>query len=167
MRETEEKAERRHGMKTKCGLDCEECGFQECPGCTETDGRPFGGSCMLAVCCGEKGCENCGRSFEAPCRLKEELIAEFNALGIEDMEEVKSLNALSGTYVNLAYKLPGGQEIRFWDDARVYLGRQQNLSGESDSQDGQRQVLWPCSGRGLPAGKRIWGGRFGRRNRCL
>ncbi len=124
MRETEEKAERRHGMKTKCGLDCEECGFQECPGCTETDGRPFGGSCMLAVCCGEKGCENCGRSFEAPCRLKEELIAEFNALGIEDMEEVKSLNALSGTYVNLAYKLPGGQEIRFWDDSRIYLGNQ-------------------------------------------
>ena len=111
-------------MKTKCGLDCEECGFQECPGCTETDGRPVGGSCMLAVCCDEKGCENCGRSFEAPCRLKEELIAEFNALGIEDMEEVKSLNALSGTYVNLAYKLPGGQEIRFWDDSRIYLGNQ-------------------------------------------
>ena len=61
-------------MKTKCGLDCEECGFKECPGCTETGGRPFGGTCMLAVCCDEKGCENCGRSFEAPCRLKEELL---------------------------------------------------------------------------------------------
>ena len=58
-------------MKTKCGLDCEECGFKECPGCTETGGRPFGGTCMLAVCCDEKGCENCGRSFEAPCRQKE------------------------------------------------------------------------------------------------
>ena len=111
-------------MKTKCGLDCEECGYKECSGCTETDGRPFGGSCMLAVCCDEKGCENCGRAFEAPCRLKEELIAEFNALGIEDMEEVKSLNALSGAFVNLAYKLPGGQEIRFWDDGRIYLGNQ-------------------------------------------
>lgn len=111
-------------MKTKCGLDCEECGFEECPGCMQTDGRPFGGSCMLAVCCDEKGCENCGRAFEAPCRLKEELIAELNALGIEDMEEVKSLNALSGAYVNLAYKLPGGQEIRFWDDSRIYLGNQ-------------------------------------------
>lgn len=40
------------------------------------------------------------------------------------MEEVKSLNALSGAYINLAYKLPGGQEIRFWDDSRVYLGNQ-------------------------------------------
>ena len=113
-------------MKTICGLDCSECGGMEqgCGGCTQTQGRPFGGSCMLAVCCDEKGCENCGRSFEAPCRLKEELIAEFNALGIEDMEEVKSLNALSGAYINLAYKLPGGQEIRFWDDSRVYLGNQ-------------------------------------------
>ena len=116
-------------MKTKCGLDCEECGFKECPGCTETGGRPFGGTCMLSVCCDEKGCENCGRSFEAPCRLKEELIAEFNALGIEDMEEITSLNALNGAYVNLAYKLPGGQEIRFWDDGRIYLGNQVRKKG--------------------------------------
>lgn len=119
-------------MKTICGLDCNECGGLEegCGGCTQTQGRPFGGSCMLAVCCEEKACENCGRSFEAPCRLKEELITEFNALGIEDMEEVKSLNALSGAYVNLAYKLPGGQEIRFWDDSRIYLG---NQVGKKDS----------------------------------
>ena len=67
---------------------------------------------MIALCCDEKGCENCGRSFEAPCRLKEELIAEFNALGIEDMEEITDLYALNGAFVNLAYTLPGGQEIR-------------------------------------------------------
>ena len=84
---------------------------------------------MLAVCCDEKGCENCGRSFEAPCRLKEELIAEFNALGIEDMEEITDLYALNGAFVNLAYTLPGGQEIRFWDDARVYLGNQVHKKG--------------------------------------
>lgn len=84
---------------------------------------------MIAVCCDEKGCENCGRSFEAPCRLKEELIAEFNGLGIEDMEEVTSLNALAGSYINLAYTLPGGQKIRFWDDNRVYLGNQLRKKG--------------------------------------
>ncbi len=116
-------------MKTKCGLDCSECGSKECGGCTETDGRPFGGSCMLALCCDEKGCENCGRAFEAPCRLKEELIAEFNALGIEDMEEITDLYALNGAFVNLAYTLPGGQEIRFWDDGRVYLGNQVHKKG--------------------------------------
>ena len=116
-------------MKTKCGLDCSECGCKECGGCTETGGRPFGGTCMIALCCDEKGCENCGRSFEAPCRLKEELIAEFNALGIEDMEEITDLYALNGAFVNLAYTLPGGQEIRFWDDARVYLGNQVHKKG--------------------------------------
>ncbi len=116
-------------MKTKCGLDCSECGSKECGGCTETNGRPFGGSCMLALCCDEKGCENCGRAFEAPCRLKEELIAEFNALGIEDMEEITDLYALNGAFVNLAYTLPGGQEIRFWDDRRVYLGNQVHKKG--------------------------------------
>ena len=64
------------------------------------------------------------RRFAAPCRLKEQLIAEFNALDIPDMEEVKSLNALLGAYVNLSYTLPSGQAIRFWDDNKVYLGNQ-------------------------------------------
>lgn len=112
-------------MKTLCGLDCSECGLRnECGGCTETNGHPFGGSCMIAVCCKDKGCGNCGRSFEAPCKLKKQLIAEFNALGIEDMEEVTGLNALHGAYINLQYSLPGGQKIKFWDDDRIYLGNQ-------------------------------------------
>lgn len=112
-------------MKTLCGLDCSECGLRnECGGCTETNGHPFGGSCIIAVCCKDKGCENCGRSFEAPCKLKKQLIAEFNALGIEDMEEVTGLNALHGAYINLQYSLPCGQKIKFWDDDRIYLGNQ-------------------------------------------
>lgn len=112
-------------MKTLCGLDCSECGFRnECKGCTETKGKPFGGSCVIGVCCERKGCANCGKSFEAPCKLKEQLIAEFNALGIEDMEEVTALNALCGFYINLQYALPNGEKIKFWDDKRVYLGNQ-------------------------------------------
>ena len=112
-------------MKTLCGLDCSECGLKkECKGCAETNGHPFGGSCMIALCCRDKGCDNCGKSFEAPCKLKTELIAEFNALGIEDMEEVTALNALRGAYINLPYALPGGQKIKFWDDNRIYLGTQ-------------------------------------------
>ncbi len=112
-------------MKTLCGLDCSECGLKnECRGCTETNGHPFGGSCMIAVCCADQGCENCGGSFEAPCKLKKQLIAEFNALGIEDMEKVTDLNALHGAYINLQYTLPGGQKIKFWDDDRIYLGNQ-------------------------------------------
>ncbi len=112
-------------MKTICGLDCSECELRDnCKGCTETNGRPIGGSCMIAVCCENKGCKNCGRAFETPCGLKDQLIAEFNDLGIEDMEEVTNLYALHGSYINLQYTLPGGQKIKFWDDNRIYLGNQ-------------------------------------------
>lgn len=112
-------------MKTLCGLDCSECGMRSaCGGCAQTGGRPFGGSCMVAVCCESRECENRGRCFAASCQLKERLIAEFNGLGIEDMAEVTDLNALRGAYINLQYTLPGGQKIRFWDDDRVYLGNQ-------------------------------------------
>lgn len=58
------------------------------------------------------------------CRLKQELIAEFNALGIEDMAEVTDLNLLCGSYINLEYTLPGGQTARLWDDNRIYFGNQ-------------------------------------------
>ncbi len=109
-------------MRTYCGLDCGECGWRnECGGCTETDGRPFGGACMIAECCRAEGC---GKSFGAHCALKKRLIDEFNALGIQDMGEVTDLNALRGAYVNLQYTLPGGQKIKFWDDDRIYLGNQ-------------------------------------------
>lgn len=112
-------------MKAICGLDCNECGLKDnCGGCAATNGHPFGYSCMIAECCKNKGCNNCGKSFESPCRLKEKLIAEFNALGIEDMEEITNLNSLKGSFVNLEYKLPSGQVIKFWDDDRLYLGNQ-------------------------------------------
>ncbi len=112
-------------MKTICGLDCETCDLRaSCDGCTETGGHPFGGSCMIALCCETKGCKNRGHAFSAPCKLKETLIAEFNALGIADMEPVTDLNALWGHDINLTYTLPGGQSIRFWDDDRIYLGNQ-------------------------------------------
>lgn len=41
-----------------CGLDCTKCPSQSnCKGCKNTDGHPFGGSCMLALCRKNKGCE--------------------------------------------------------------------------------------------------------------
>ena len=108
-------------LKTFCGADCGQCGLKdECAGCAPTNGRPFGGACMVAECCIEKGCgcESCGED----CRLRERLAAEFNALGIDDMEEITTLYALRGSYINLQYTLPGGQQARFWDDNRIYLG---------------------------------------------
>lgn len=52
------------------------------------------------------------------------LINEFNALQIADMAEVTELHELKGSYINLMYRLPGGQEIRIWDDNKTYLGNQ-------------------------------------------
>ncbi len=110
-------------METLCGLDCNGCGLKDsCGGCVETNGRPFGGSCMIAVCANNKGCENRGKCFDAPCKLKEQLTAEFRALGIEDMEEVTGLHALKGSFANLEYTLPNGRAVKFWEDNRIYIG---------------------------------------------
>ena len=112
-------------MKSICGLDCGKCGLKDtCGGCARTEGRPFGGSCVVAKCCQSHGCENCGKAFEGACKMMEEMISEFNDLGIEAMEEVTHLNALVGSYINLPYTLPGRQVIKFWDDKRIYLGNQ-------------------------------------------
>ena len=40
------------------------------------------------------------------------------------MPKVERLNALVGSYVNLAYPLPGGMSARFLDDGATYLGTQ-------------------------------------------
>lgn len=112
-------------IKSVCGLDCTKCGLKDsCGGCTATNGHPFGRKCVIAVCCQNKDHECCGNCSESPCGLKEQLITEFNALGIEDMAEVKSVNALKGSFVNLEYRLPSGQVIKFLDDERIYLGNQ-------------------------------------------
>ena len=56
--------------------------------------------------------------------FKKQLIAEFNALDIAEMPEVRRLNALVGKYVNLEYMLPNGQHAKFLDDGKTYLGNQ-------------------------------------------
>ena len=59
--------------------------------------------------------------FEA---FKAQLIEEINALHIEGMPKVEKLNALVGSYVNLEYRLPNGQLVKFLDDGTTYLGNQ-------------------------------------------
>ena len=59
--------------------------------------------------------------FEA---FKKQLIDEINALHIDGMPEVVKLNALVGSYVNLAYPLPNGASVKFLDDSTTYLGNQ-------------------------------------------
>ena len=56
--------------------------------------------------------------------FKKQLIKEINDLHIEGLPEVKTLNALVGSYVNLAYRLPNGATVQFLDDQTTYLGTQ-------------------------------------------
>ena len=56
--------------------------------------------------------------------FKKKLIGEINALHIEGMPELKTLNALVGSFVNLEYPLPSGQKVKFLDDGTTYLGNQ-------------------------------------------
>lgn len=59
--------------------------------------------------------------FEA---FKKQLIDEINALNIEGMPKLESLNALVGSYVNLEYPLPNGIKAKFLNDQTTYLGNQ-------------------------------------------
>lgn len=112
-------------MLSICGLDCAKCELiNTCGGCTKTNGHPFGGPCVVATCCQNEGYEHCGSCLHASCSLKEQLIAEFNALGIEDMPEVTGLNALKGSFINLEYTLPSGQTVKLFEDEKIYLGNQ-------------------------------------------
>ena len=56
--------------------------------------------------------------------FKKQLIEEINALGIEGMPKLESLNALVGSYVNLEYPLPSGAKAKFLNDGTTYLGNQ-------------------------------------------
>ena len=86
-----------------------------------TEGRPFGGSCVAAECIKRGGPQ------EFKC-AKEELIEEFNALGIKGLH-VKDLNLLNGFYVNLEYPLPNGLSVRLLEDSKVYWGNQIEIPG--------------------------------------
>ena len=67
-------------------------------------------------------------TFEA---FKRQLIHEFNSLlPVKGLPKVENLNVLSGSYINLEYRLPNGQIVKFLDDNAAYLGNQ--LECESD-----------------------------------
>lgn len=115
--------------KSVCGLDCDCCELREnCSGCFAAGGKPFGGECIIARCCEQKNCTYCEDCAER-CALKSKLIAEFNALEIPDMEKISDLNSLKGSYVNLSYPLPSGDNVSFWDDDRIYFGNQVSKKG--------------------------------------
>ena len=62
--------------------------------------------------------------------FKKQLIDEFNVLlKIEGLPKVEKLNVLSGSFINLEYRLPNGNKIKFLNDKASYLGSQLELEG--------------------------------------
>jgi len=113
-----------------CGINCTKCELRaSCGGCIKTNGHPFGGECVVALCCRNNGRDNCGECTYDSCRLREQLILEFNALGIKDMVKITGLNALKGTYINIEYTLENGQKFKLLEDNKIYLGNQISKTG--------------------------------------
>ena len=105
-------------MLSICGMDCcDECSRKEaCGGCKKSNGSPFGGTCIAAECIKKGG-------IEEFYRVKNELISEFNDLGIKGLK-VTDLNLLNGYFVNLDYPLANGRSVKLLEDNNVYLGNQ-------------------------------------------
>ena len=107
-------------MESICGANCSNCGYgknNNCKGCKETNGCPFGKLCFIAKYILTGGKEN----YEL---FKSELIKEINDLNITGMPKIDELNALNGSFVNLNYSLPNRQYISFLDNNDIYLGNQ-------------------------------------------
>ena len=111
-------------MQSICGSDC----CTACPqkaargGCRETQGHPFGGSCVAAAHISREG-------PEAFADWKRATMAELNALNLPDLQ-LDDLHLLNGFYVNLEYRLPNGQAVKLLEDNKVYLGNQIERPGQ-------------------------------------
>lgn len=105
-----------HGL---CGADCGSCAAREdCHGCRETCGSPFGGRCVAAEWIRIGGVASY-QTFRA------ELLDDVNRLLRENgIPEADALYELHGKDVNLSYLLPSGEAVRFLDDRNIYLGTQ-------------------------------------------
>lgn len=57
--------------------------------------------------------------------FKKKLVDEINTLiNVEGLPKVENLNVLPGSFVNLEYRLPNGQRVKFLDEKATYLGSQ-------------------------------------------
>ena len=112
-------------MSTLCGADCSGCSFKaECRGCAATCGSPFGGKCVAA-----EYIKNNSRDRYA--EYKADLLSRVNDfMRNNGLPEALALFELPGFYVNLAYPLPNGEEVRFLNDRDIYLGAQIEASGK-------------------------------------
>ena len=115
-------------MKSICDANCEDCELfkgNKCKGCKETNGCPFGKQCFIAKYILTGGKEK----YEL---FKKQLVDEINSLNIIGMPKIDDLSPLNGSFVNLSYSMPNGENIKLLYDNDIYLGNQV----ESEFNDG-------------------------------
>ena len=112
-------------MNTICGANCDGCSFRNgCKGCAATCGRPFGGACVAAEYIKANG-------KEKYAEFKKETLDEINAaLKESGISRADELWELRGAFVNLSYPLSSGENVKFLDDNKIYLGAQIKASDE-------------------------------------
>ena len=106
-------------MEPYCGADCGSCTLRnDCQGCRETCGSPFGGRCVAAEYIKTGG-------LEAYREFKKNLTDEINALlAAEELPAADGLYELVGRFVNLEYTMPSGEKVKLLNDRNIYLGTQ-------------------------------------------
>jgi len=107
-------------MESICGADCNSCGYRKnnnCKGCSESNGCPFGKQCFIAKYIKTGGIENYNV-------FKKQIIDEFNSLNVPGMPKINELYPLNGAYVNLSYPLPSGSAVKLLENDNIYLGNQ-------------------------------------------
>lgn len=128
-------------MSSKCGADCNKCGFkQKCNGCEQTCGKPFGDACIAAEYIKLGGTEKYNE-------FKNKIIDEFNELKIPGMPKITELFPLPGFYVNLSYPLQNGSQVKLLDDNKIYIGTQ--VCSEFDDNSGNERCYGLVAGNGF------------------
>jgi len=111
-------------MNSLCGANCEQCSVKEnCSGCKETSGKPFGADCIAAEYIKSYG-------KQEYLEYKKNILKEVNELLVEnEIPAAENLYELKGDFVNLSYPLENGEHVQYLDDSKIYLGTQIESDG--------------------------------------
>lgn len=113
-----------------CGMNLEDCNISK-----ETDGNFNEEYCKWCYSDGDYTLDFWKQyikigGIEKFDEFKKQLIEEFNVLlKTEGLPRVENLNVLSGSFINLEYRLPNGNVVKFLDDKASYLGSQLEIDG--------------------------------------
>lgn len=113
-----------------CGMNLEDCNISK-----ETDGNFNEEYCKWCYSDGDYTLDFWKQyikigGIEKFDEFKKQLIEEFNVLlKNEGLPRVENINVLSGSFINLEYRLPNGNVVKFLDDKASYLGSQLEIEG--------------------------------------